>query len=131
MRDQLEKHRSNPTCYDCHRKIDPLGFAFETFDPIGRWRSNYKDKLPIDASGSLPDGSSFDSMAEFKDILLGRRDQISRAITGKLLSLASGRRMEPGDRREIDRIVSDLQAGSNGFRELIEEVILSEIFLNK
>ncbi|MGY8694615.1 MAG: DUF1592 domain-containing protein [Verrucomicrobiia bacterium] len=131
LRGQLEKHRSNPTCYDCHRKIDPLGFALESFDPIGKWRSNYKDKLPIDGSGTLPNGTSFESMAEFKEILIGRSPQITRAISSKLLSLASGRRMEPGDRREIDRMVNDLQARGNGFRDLIEEVILSGIFLKK
>jgi len=131
LREQLERHRSNPICYDCHRKIDPLGFAFESFDPIGKWRSNYKDKLPIDGSGALPNGTSFESMAEFKEILLGRHDQIARAISGKLLSLASGRRIEPGDRKEIDRIVNDLQAKGDGFRDLVEEVILSDIFLKK
>ena len=131
LRGQLEKHRSNPTCYDCHRKIDPLGFALESFDPIGKWRSNYKDKFPIDGSGTLPNGTSFESMAEFKEILIGRSPQITRAISSKLLSLASGRRIEPGDRREIDRMVNDLQARGNGFRDLIEEVILSDIFLKK
>ena len=131
LRDQLEKHRSNPTCYDCHRKIDPLGFAFEKFDPIGQFRTTYDNKLPIDSSGSLADGSSFDSASEFRDILLGRSDQIVRAVTSKCLTLGTGRRMEAGDRRDIDRIVDTLNESGSGFRDLIEQVILSETFLKK
>ena len=131
LRDQLEKHRKNPTCYDCHRKIDPLGFAFESFDPIGRWRATYENKLAVDSSGSLSDGSHFENVAEFRDLMLGRRDQIARALTSKLLTLGTGRRMEPGDRREIDHVVERLDKRGDGFRDLIEEVVLSEIFLKK
>ncbi len=131
LRDQLEKHRSNPTCYECHRKIDPLGFALETFDPIGRWRDSYKDKLPINASGKLADGSSFSSISEYRDILLDREDQITRAITSKLLSLATGRRMEAGDRRELDLIVAAQRDDESGFKDLMEAMVLSPIFQTK
>ena len=131
LRDQLEKHRSNPACYECHRKIDPLGFALETFDPIGRWRDSYKDKLPINASGKLADGSSFSSISEYRDILLDREDQITRAITSKLLSLATGRRMEAGDRRELDLIVAAQRDDGSGFKDLMEAMVLSPIFQTK
>ncbi|MCB1123161.1 MAG: DUF1592 domain-containing protein, partial [Verrucomicrobiae bacterium] len=130
MRDQLEKHRKNPTCYDCHRKIDPIGFAFESFDPIGQWRPNYKNKLPVDCSGMLPDGTSFQDVSEFREILLGRRDQIVRGMITKLLGLGTGRRMEPGDRREIDRVAEMLGKEGGGFRSLIELVAASDIFLS-
>jgi hypothetical protein len=127
----LEKHRQNPTCYDCHRKIDPLGFALESFDPIGRWRSQYDNDLAVDSSGMMSDGTSFQNTAEFKSHLLGRRDQIARAITSKLLTIGTGRRMEAGDRREIDRIIANAEDQGDGFRDLIEELVLSEIFLSK
>ncbi len=131
LRDQLEKHRENPTCYECHRKIDPLGFAFEGFDPIGRWRARYDDTHPIDSSGTLPNGASFESIGDFKEILLERREQIVRALSSKLLSLASGRRMEAGDRREIDQIVADVEGRGDGFRDLVEAIALSEIVLSR
>lgn len=131
LRDQLEKHRSNPTCYECHRKIDPHGFALETFDPIGRWRDSYKDKLPIDSAGKLADGSTFNSISEYRHVLLTREDQVTRAIASKLLSLGSGRRMEPGDRRELDRIVSLQQSKGRGFQDLVELLVTSDIFMRK
>jgi hypothetical protein len=131
LRDQLEKHRKNPTCYECHRKIDPLGFALESFDPIGRWRSTYKNKVAVDCSGTMPDGTSFEGVTEFREILLGRRDQIARALTTKLLTLGTGRRMEAGDRREIDRVVDELRDQGDGFRDLVELIVLSEVFQNQ
>lgn len=131
LRDQLEKHRSNPTCYECHRKIDPHGFVLETFDPIGRWRDTYKDKLPIDSAGKLADGSTFNSISEYRHVLLTREDQVTRAIASKLLSLGSGRRMEAGDRRELDRIVFLQQSKGQGFQDLVESLVISDIFMRK
>ena len=131
LRDQLEKHRKNPTCYECHRKIDPLGFAFEGFDPIGQSRTSYDNKITVDCSGSLPDGSSFESVVDLKRIFLDRRSQFARTLTTKLLTLGAGRLMEAGDRREIDRIVQQLHEQGDGFRDLIELVALSEILQRK
>ncbi|MDA0348373.1 MAG: DUF1592 domain-containing protein [Verrucomicrobia bacterium] len=131
LRDQLEKHRKNPTCYECHRKIDPLGFAFESFDPIGQLRSAYPNDLPVDSSGTLPDGTSFQTVAELKHILLERQPQIARSLTSKLLAFAAGRRMEAADRREMERIVELHQEKGNGFRDLFELVALSEILQKK
>lgn len=128
MRQQLEKHRENPTCYECHRKIDPIGFAFESFDAIGRWRNNYKKGGPIDSSGALPDGTEFSDITELKEALLTRSPQMARALTEKLLAYATGRRMEPGDRRAIEGIVEDLEARGNGFQDLIQLIIQSDPF---
>ena len=69
IREQLEKHRTVESCRGCHRKIDPLGFALENFDPIGGWL-NYDDRAPIDASGKLPDGSGFEDVVDFKKFSL-------------------------------------------------------------
>ena len=97
IRDVFLKHRSNPACYECHRKIDPLGFALENFDPIGKWRTHYRKgrKKPIDASGELPGGRSFKNVTGLKEILVEQKDQFVRALTGKLMSYGCGRRMEP------------------------------------
>jgi hypothetical protein len=131
IRDILTKHRDNPTCFDCHRKIDPLGFALETFDPIGARRSRYEKGQPIDTAGELPDGQSFQDVAGLKRVLVGRKDQFARALSEKLLSYACGRRIEPSDRPEVTRIVADLKQADYGFRHLIEQVVLSDTFRSK
>ncbi len=144
MREILSLHRKDPACYDCHRKIDPLGFALESFDPIGAWRSHYeKVEVPrpgrvnrivgaaIDASGELPGGQSFKDIAGLKNILVDRKVQFARTLTERLLSYACGRRIEPLDRPEVDRIVKELAERGYGFRDLIELVILSKAFQSK
>ena len=127
LRDQLEKHRENPTCYDCHRKIDPLGLAFESFDAIGQFRAAYANQLPVESHGKLPDGMSFESVAELKHILLERSSLYARTLTRRFLELATGRQMERADRLEMDRIVSELETRGNGLRDLVELVAQSEL----
>jgi hypothetical protein len=128
IRDQLRKHRETTTCYDCHRKIDPLGFALENFDAVGRWRNRYEDKLEIDASGELPSGEAFDDIVEFKRAMLAKKDSFTRALTRKMLSYALGRRLEITDRPEVDRILEFLEAEGDGFRDLVLLIITSETF---
>lgn len=128
IRDQLKKHRSVASCYDCHRKIDPLGFALENFDPIGRWRSTYGRQTKIDASGELPNGKRFENVEGLKKILLAQKEQFTRALTEKLLAYATGRHTEPSDRPHVDRIVRELGQRGDGFRDLIKLVVLSEPF---
>ncbi len=127
IRDQLSKHRNNPTCYDCHRKIDPLGFAMENFDAVGRWRSSYGRNTTLDPSGELPDGQAFADIRELKKILLSREDLVARAMTEKMLAYATGRRIVPSDRPNVDRII----ASSEGLHDLIEQVVVSEPFMTK
>ena len=128
IRDQLTKHRETPACMDCHRKIDPLGFALENFDPIGQWRVNYDDRAAIDPSGELPSGEAFEDIVEFKEALLSKQDTFNRALTKKLLAYALGRRIEIMDRPEIDRILYSLNEDGSGFRDLVWLVISSEAF---
>jgi hypothetical protein len=130
IRQQLEKHRSNASCNDCHRKIDPLGFALENFDPIGSWRETY-GRTPIDASGELPSGQAFDDIRGFKRILLERQDQFAAALTTKLLAYATGRRIEAADRSHVDQIVGRLAQSGYGLRDLIQLVVASEPFRSK
>ena len=124
----MEKHRTVESCRECHRKIDPLGFALENFDPIGGWRSNYDDRAPIDASGKLTDGSGFEDVVDFKKILLEKQSLFNRAITEKMLAYALGRRIEIMDRPVVDAILADLEEQGGGFRDLITLVATSESF---
>jgi len=89
MRERLAEHRDNPACAGCHRLMDPLGFALENYDAVGRWRGGEAD-TPIDASGSLPDGTTFEGAAGLKDALLSRPDLFVTATTEKLLTLPWG-----------------------------------------
>ncbi|MGB7323571.1 MAG: DUF1592 domain-containing protein [Rubripirellula sp.] len=127
IRDQLSKHRETATCFDCHRKIDPLGFALENYDAIGRWRDSYSKRTKIDASGELPDGQSFRDVRELKTILMSRKAQFSRALTTKMLAYATGRLEVPSDRPIIEKIASS----ANGTRDLVVEVVLSKPFRTK
>ncbi|MGY8656699.1 MAG: DUF1592 domain-containing protein [Verrucomicrobiia bacterium] len=132
IRDQLKKHRENPTCFECHRKIDPLGFALEEFDAIGGKRRGYGSrKTPIDTSGVMPDGRKFKDVAELKKILLSRKPQFARNLTEKLLTYATGRRMNVHDRPHIDRVVERLERDKLGLRDLVLLVVESDSFLAK
>jgi hypothetical protein len=139
IREQLILHRENGACNSCHRKIDPMGFAMENFDPIGRWRDLYpkedrrskKPADPVDPSSTLAEGSEIKDIVEFKQMLLKREDFVTRCIAAKMLSYATGRIMEPGDRGEMDRIVAKLKGKGNGLRDLVHLVVQSDIFLNK
>ncbi len=131
IRDQLKKHRDVASCNDCHRKIDPLGFALESFDPIGRWRNDYGRGVPVDPSGKMPSGKSFDNIIGLKEILLGQKDQFAKALTEKLAAYAIGRQIEPTDRPEIDSILDQLGKKGNGMRDLIQLVAQSELFRSK
>ena len=131
MREILAKHRDNPACYECHRKIDPLGFALESFDPIGALRTSYEKGGPIDTAGELPGGQRFADLAELKKILAGRKDQFARMLTERLLTYACGRRIEALDRPAVDRILAAAKAGDYRFRDLLEQVVASEIFRSK
>jgi hypothetical protein len=94
IRDQLEKHREVATCAECHRKIDPLGFALENFDAVGGWRKDYERKMPVDPAGKLSNGEEFSSFEEFRKLMIGQSDRFSRCLTEKLMAYALGREME-------------------------------------
>jgi hypothetical protein len=135
MRDILTKHRDSPACFECHQKIDPLGFALENYDPIGAWRSHYSTRKKtgplIDAAGELPSGQSFQDVTGLKQILAQRQDQFARMLTEKLLSYACGRRIEPLDRANVDKILTGLTEDDAGLRTLIELIVQSETFRSK
>lgn len=132
MREILTKHRDNPGCFDCHQKIDPLGFALENYDPIGAWRDFYgngKQRGPrIDSAGELPDGSRFAGAAELKMVLLSRKDSFARMLVERLLAYACGRRMEALDRQDVEHVLASLKDRDYPLRDLIEAVVLSAPF---
>jgi hypothetical protein len=135
IRDQLKKHRDVPACAECHSKIDPLGFALENFDPIGTWRTSYgrgrATTLPVDSTGQLPDGSEFKDIIGLKQILLGRRDQFARCLTEKMLAYSMGRTVEPFDRPDVEKVVTDAKAKGYGLKDLVVAVVQSEAFRRK
>ena len=135
IREKLALHSTDKTCFVCHRNIDPIGYALETFDPIGRFRTKYPKAKgastapKIDSSGKLPSGEDFQSFTEFKQVLLeSRKDVFAKSLIEKLLSYSTGRHMEWSDRAEVDRIFNRVQAADYGVKTMVEEVLLSEIF---
>ncbi len=138
IKEQMAIHRDQQACNSCHRKIDPMGFALESFDPIGRWRDQYpkvdkkaKQGLPIDTAAVLANGREVKDLTEFKTMLLEREPQVVHCLTEKMLTYATGRLLEAGDRGEVNRIVSELQNDGNRLRDLVHLVVQSDIFLSK
>jgi len=127
LRERMEQHSSNPICASCHRQMDPLGFGFEPFDAIGRWRET-DGGAPIDASGTLPDGSAFDGPSELKRLLKQRSDQFAKTFAKALLTYALGRGLEPYDRKAIDQLVDPLRADDHRVHTLIQGIVTSDPF---
>ena len=128
VREELAQHRSIATCAECHRKIDPLGFALENFDPIGAWRTQYGKNLPIDASGQLPSGEKFDDIRHLRTLLIERHESFTRSLAEKLMTYALGRELEIGDRPAIDEVLAELAENNGGLRDLIRSMVTSEPF---
>jgi mono/diheme cytochrome c family protein len=151
IREQLAKHRQIASCANCHNKIDPPGFALESFDVIGGRREQYRTtgtgdgktvivggrRMPyrlgakVDPSGVMPDGSKFKNIDEVKQVLLKDKDQLARALAEKLLTYASGASPEGTDKPEIEAIVKKAREKNYGFRTLIHEVVQSRLFQTK
>ena len=133
IRDQLAKHRESAACNQCHRKFDPLGFALEGFDPIGRKREFYDSKrtVKIDTSGVLAGGDRFSSHEEFRALLLKREEFFVRTVASRLLSHALGRRIESSDRPSIDKIIVHLKDDGYRLADLITAVVTSDLFLSR
>ena len=151
IREQLDKHRNIHSCAVCHRKIDPPGFALESFDVMGAYRDwyrttgegervnkyieknanvrvRYRKGRDVDASGKTATGEQFSDIREFKKILLKDKDQIARGLTEKLLTYGLGRSLGFSDRKAVEQIVSAVRNQNYGFRSLIHEIAQSETF---
>ena len=129
VRARMEAHRDNPACSACHAMIDPTGFALENFDAIGRWRVVDESFNPIDGSGVLPDGRSFEGVAGMRDALAGNPEQFVTTVTGKLMTYALGRGLGHHDMPTLRRIVRDAAADGYRFQTVLLGIVKSDPFL--
>jgi len=127
IREQMAAHLIDSTCASCHVRMDPIGLAMEHFDAIGRWRME-ADGHPVDASGVLPGGISFNGPDELKKILLAQDEQVVENVTRRLMTYAIGRGLESFDRPTVDAVVAKVRTRGDGFADLIEAVVLSDAF---
>ena len=152
IREQIAKHRDNQSCNRCHRKIDPPGFALESFDVIGAERDWYrtrgsgkyvrKPRHPqapnhfvqyrqgpnVDPSGEMPDGRAFADVRQYKRLLLEDEDALPTALTRMLLTYSMGRPLGFSDRPEVERIVAKAKSSNYGLKSLIHEIVQSKAF---
>jgi hypothetical protein len=153
IRQQLDKHRADPSCASCHSIMDPPGLALESFDVMGGWRDRYRAvkegnapetgigmdgqrfafhyALPVDCSGELPDGQSFRDVRDLKRLLLVDPKPIARNLVHQLAVYATGAPVRFSDREQIAKILERTSAGDYGVRSLVHELVQSEMFLTK
>lgn len=141
VRELLAAHRSDSNCASCHKKIDPLGFVLENFDPVGRWRTNYpvhgtsaKGKptveagAEVNANGTYPGDATFENVNDLKDYVVDNIDKFENCLSGKLLTYATGRELSYAEREEIRQIVDRVIADNGGFRDLLLALVRSNTF---
>ncbi len=153
LRQQLEKHRNSATCASCHSKMDPPGFALESFDVMGGWRDRYRAvkegvkpeagyglngqgfafyyALPVDCAGELPDGRAFRDIREFKHLLLQDEVPIARNLARQLTIYATGAPVRFSDREQIEKIVQQSSSRQFGLRTIVHEIVQSDLFQMK
>lgn len=152
IRQQLDRHRTLPSCNSCHAKIDPAGFALENFDVFGAWRDKYRALTdgakapgigrngqrfafsylqPVDPSGTLPDGRNFRDIRELKQLLVADERQIARNLVERLIVFATGAPVRFSDRPLVESILDRAARENYGLRSLIRNIIASEIFRKK
>jgi mono/diheme cytochrome c family protein len=138
VRERLDMHRSDDVCASCHTKLDPFGLALENYDAIGRWRERFNGEGfrgsngPIlDVSGAFPDGTQFNTLAEYKAGLLSQKDRFARAFSFKLLTYALGRPVGYTDHELLDRLVETLQQNEYRIQPLLQTIVMSETFQTK
>ncbi len=153
IRQQLEKHRADASCASCHAKIDPPGLALEAFDVMGGFRERYRAVnetaepqpgvglngqrfvfhygLPVDCAGELADGRSFQDVNDLKTLMLSDERQIARNIVEQLATYATGARVYFSDRQAIEMILDRIEPNAYGMRDMIQQIVQSDMFLNK
>ncbi len=127
LREQMVMHRENPVCASCHLQMDELGFGFENFDPIGRWRERDGNK-PIDAAGELPSGQRFTKPTELVAILASMKRDFSEAFARKMLTYALGRGLKPFDDCAVQDLVHRLERNDYRFSSLVHGIVVSDPF---
>ena len=129
IRERLAEHRRQPVCSSCHSAIDPPGFALENFDAIGGWRSVDEAGRPVDAVGTLLNGTNIEGLSGLRAYLLAEPDRFPHTVTEKLLAYALGRRLEYYDQPAVRRIVRDAAASDYRWSSLILGIVKSPPFL--
>jgi hypothetical protein len=130
LRQQMEKHRANAVCASCHSKMDPLGFALENYDGIGKWRTE-DGKFPVDSSGTLPNGKSFSTPAEMRTVLKAQLPEFARCMVEKMLTYSLGRGLGSYDRRTVEEIDRKLAASGYPFQSILFEIVRSLPFQSR
>ena len=128
MRERMVQHRANPACSGCHQLMDPAGLSMEHFDAIGRWRARTEAGTAVDASGGLPDGSTFDGMDGLRRALLNRPELFVSTLTEKLLTYALGRGLEYYDAPTVRAIAKDARSNDYKFSSLVLGIVTSSPF---
>ena len=134
IRDQLAKHTDSTSCASCHDKIDPSGFALESYDPIGQYRIAYgtkKNSAKVDPSGVTPEGIRFKTFDSWRAIYLKRPETLTRTFARQVLSYGVGGTLKFSDRPHLEEIVAEASKKEYGIKSIIQAALSSEIFLNK
>jgi hypothetical protein len=128
MRERMAQHRTNAVCASCHARMDPLGFALENFDAVGRWRTRDESGSSIDASGALPEGTTFEGTTGLRQIVLARPELFVTTLTEKLLTYAVGRELGYADAPAVRGIVRAAAASDYHFSSVIAGIVSSTPF---
>jgi hypothetical protein len=131
LRQRTELHRTDASCSHCHKILDPIGFGLENFDAIGRWREKDDSGGAIDAGGELPGGKRFSSPRELKAIIGGKRMELARNLTEKLLAYALCRQLEGYDEIVVDRLMENIAKDGYRMQTLITEIVTSYPFTQR
>ena len=153
IRQQLAKHRESASCNTCHSKIDPPGFALESFDILGAWRDRYRalgekekrvkgfgkngqpftfhDGLPVDPTGEMASGEKFGDIRKFKELLLRDERAIARNLANQFITYATGTPVRFSDREILEEILNKSEPSGYGVRTIIHEIVQSSLFRNK
>jgi len=127
LRERMEKHRANPTCAGCHKAMDPIGFALENFDGVGRWRSN-EDGAKIDSTGTLFNGANIDGIVGLRRNLVAQPEIFVGVATEKMLTYALGRGLEYYDMPAVRRILRDARSTNYRFSSIVAGIVRSAPF---
>jgi hypothetical protein len=133
LRMKLQAHKHDPRCASCHRKIDPLGLAFDNYNAIGEWRTHEVlegtgDNPAVDASGELPDGRTFRNAKEFKQLLLADLDSFNETFIDKLAIYGLRRTITIDDREELKAIAKVGRESDYRVRDIVTSFVLSDLF---
>jgi hypothetical protein len=127
LRERMEIHRKSPACASCHQRMDPLGFALENFDAVGKWRAE-ADGAPVDPAAAMPDGTQFSGIDGLRHYLADNKEDFVRTLSGKLLTYAIGRGVEYYDQPAIRKIAREAAAGNYSWSSVILGVVHSVPF---